>query len=343
MSGLNYVITDSCVVKNRACRHGFFRIYRPDVTLLDFIVMKQSPYHENVSTVCLDALEVKRIRERMQLTQLYVSKVVGVTTDTISRWENNRYPTIRRANALKLAEALEVPLDDILLKPAEEIEDSLQAEKKIPKVIWGLFAVMIAITVGVTFSLFSKTPPPVAVVTAERVLPAYAGPGSSIPVQIRLTHRAKGGGVIIREYFPKGWKIIQAYPPTSSLDNIHGVARWIIKAGDERDRVVYLVQADAAAKTGVEENFQGEIVASRDGNQSAVPIQGDTVAKVAPVHWVDTNGDGRIDDVEMLEGSFTIEDMEGVHIDWNALEDLWDAGSYTWDHRKGRFIPVTVE
>ena len=304
--------------------------------------MEQNHLYDNISTVCIDAMEVKRIREQMQLTQLYVSKVVGVTTDTISRWENNRYPTIRRANALKLAEALEVPLEEILLKLVEESDTPVQG-KKVSPIVWGMFALMIAIALGVVVSLFSNTPPPPATVTAERILPVFAGPGSPVPVQIRLTHRAESSGIIIREYFPKGWKIIQAHPPASSLDNIHGVARWIIKAGDDRTRVVYLVQVDSAAKAGVEEGFQGEIVASREGNQSAVPIHGDTVTKVAPVHWVDTNGDGKIDDVEMLEGSFTIEDMDGVHIDWNDLEDLWDAGSYSWDTEKNRFVPVVVE
>ena len=78
--------------------------------------MNQNHYNDKSSTVCLDGTEVKRIREGQQLTQCYVSKMVGVTTDTISRWENKRYPTIRRENALKLAEALEVPLVDILNK-----------------------------------------------------------------------------------------------------------------------------------------------------------------------------------------------------------------------------------
>ena len=65
-------------------------------------------------TVFLDGSAAKQIREEKNLTQLYVSKVVGVTTDTISRWENNRYPTIKRDNALKLAEALEVEVEEIL-------------------------------------------------------------------------------------------------------------------------------------------------------------------------------------------------------------------------------------
>ena len=91
--------------------------------------MNQPNYDDKSSTVCLDAAEVKRIREGQQLTQFYVSKVVGVTTDTISRWENNRYPTIRRENALKLAEALDVQLGDLLLKPVEAAAEEKAAEQ----------------------------------------------------------------------------------------------------------------------------------------------------------------------------------------------------------------------
>jgi transcriptional regulator with XRE-family HTH domain len=301
--------------------------------------MNQSHYDEKSSTVCLDAVVVKRIRENQQLTQLYVSKVVGVTTDTISRWENKRYPTIRRENALKLAEALDVPLVDIINKPAiEQAENELPSSGKSP-LSWLLIAFLLLIFILVLFSLLTKSPSLPATVTAERILPDFAGPGSSIPVQIRLTHRARSGGIILREYFPKGWKIVQANPPTSSLDNVNGVARWIIKAGDNRDRVVYLIQVDSTSKLNSEEVFHGEVVASNKGNQSAVPVLGESKIAVAPVHWVDADGNGRIDDGEMLEGSFTVEDMAGVHIDWQDLEDLWDAGSYTWDQGKGKFLP----
>lgn len=294
---------------------------------------------DRASTVCLDASAVKRIRERAQLTQLYVSKVVGVTTDTISRWENNRYPTVRRENALKLAEALEVPLDDILLKPLVEVAGAETRTKKFPPLIWLAIALLLLAVVFAIGSFLNPSSLPPAAVTAERLLPIYAAPGSSIPVQIRLTQRAKSGGVILREYFPKGWKITQANPPASSLDNVNGVARWIIKAGDVRDRVVYLVQVDAGAKLDSVEGFQGEIVASNQGSQSAVPVLGAGSVRVASVHWVDANADGTIDDPEMLEGSFTIEDMAGVHIDFDALERLWDAGSYRWDKGKGVFVP----
>lgn len=305
--------------------------------------MNQHGHENNISTVCIDAAEVKRIREGSQLTQLYVSKVVGVTTDTISRWENNRYPTIRRENAIKLAEALEVALEDILLKPVEDPVETASSAQNKPTLIWLVFAVVFMVALLALVPLLSKSPPPPAAVTAERILPDFAAPGSSVPVQVRLTYRAKSGGVILREYFPKGWKIVQAHPPASSLDNVHGIARWIIKAGENTDRVVYLVQVDNQAKLNTEESFQGEIVASREGSQSAVSTQGDGATKIASVHWADTNGDGHIDDVEMLEGSFTIEDMAGVHIDWNDLEKLWDAGSYTWDMGKEKFIPKVIQ
>ena len=66
--------------------------------------------------VKIDGSKVRSLRESKGLTQLYIATVVEVTTDTISRWENKRYPSIKEENALKLAEALEVTLDDILEK-----------------------------------------------------------------------------------------------------------------------------------------------------------------------------------------------------------------------------------
>ena len=291
------------------------------------------------STVCLDAAEVKRIREERQLTQLYVSKVVGVTTDTISRWENNRYPTMRRENAIKLAEALDVPVADLILKPENEEVEAGQSDTRNPYLPWLIVACLLFAAVVAVFTLGRPTPPLPAAVTAERILPTFAGPGSTIPVQVTLTHRTKNSGVILREYFPKGWNIVQANPPASSLDNISGVARWIIKAGDQRDRIVYLVRVDPQAKVETETVFQGEIVASRQGNQSAVAVEGESKISLARAHWADADGNGRIDDGEMLEASFTIEDMAGVHIDWDALEELWDAGSYTWNEKKGVFVP----
>ncbi|MCM2265913.1 MAG: helix-turn-helix domain-containing protein [Desulfuromonadales bacterium] len=295
------------------------------------------------ASVCLDGTILKQIREEKRLTQLYVSKVVGVTTDTISRWENNRYPSMRRDNALKLAEALEVELAELLRKPEPEPE----AEPGPAPRNWlpmffagGIMALLLLILVVVLLRQQERQPPPPASITAERVLPRFAAPGFAIPVQVRLTQRSGEGGYILREYLPKGWKLLQSNPPASSLDNDNGMVRWIVKAGDSRESVVYLVEVDRAAKPGSVGIFQGEVVAGSGESQAAVPVQGEGRAAVAPFLWADLNGDARIDDGEMLQASYTVDEMAGVHIDWLELERLWNAGGYRWDEGKSRFVPV---
>lgn len=296
---------------------------------------------EAPASVCLDGDVLKRIREEKHLTQLYMSKVVGVTTDTISRWENNRYPSVRRENALKLAVALEVDIEELLLRPAGEPE----AVPPPPRSWWPLAAVTLVAVLALTAVLAlvlrqGNRPLPPASVTAERVLPGHAAPGAAIPVQVRLTQRAEEGGFILREYLPKGWKLLQSNPPASSLDNDNGMVRWIIKAGDARERIVYLVQVDRLASIGSDAVFQGEVVAGPGDGQSAVPVYGEGRVPVAPVLWADLNGDGRIDDGEMLQASYTVDEMAGVQIDWLELERLWNAGGYRWDDARGKFVPV---
>ena len=69
-----------------------------------------------MSSVNIDGSKIKTLREQQGLTQLYLATVVEVTTDTISRWENRHYQSIKRENAEKLAEALEVSLEELLEK-----------------------------------------------------------------------------------------------------------------------------------------------------------------------------------------------------------------------------------
>ncbi|MDT8442066.1 MAG: helix-turn-helix transcriptional regulator [Desulfuromonadales bacterium] len=303
--------------------------------------MNDSSLYNDNSSICLDGTEVKRLRESQGLTQLYVSKVVGVTTDTISRWENNRYPTIRRDNALKLADALDVSLDKLLRKPAETVPAEPFADNRRRYLIAGVVLLLVVLGVVLFVSRRTVLPPPVTV-SAERLLPAHAAPGTAIPVRIELTRQPGNDGFILRENFPKGWKLLQASPPAASLDNVNGVARWIIKSAESLERIVYLVQVGTSAETAVEGAFLGEIVVGGGRSQSQLPIAGATDVAVAAIHWADDNGDGRIDDAEMLKASFVIADMAGVHIDWNRLERLWDAGRYQWDAGKGEFIPLAA-
>jgi len=293
-------------------------------------------------TVCLDSSAVRRIREEKKLTQLYVSKVVGVTTDTISRWENNRYPTVKRENALRLAEALETEVEDILEKNGDaspELEGERSFSRRHP-FAWLLVVGLIGLGLLVVFWQSRQQEMPAVSLEADRWLPHFAAPGSVIPVHIHLQTDPGLKGFILREHFPAGWKLIEASPPPSSLDNEKGTARWIVKPGEEERDVAYLVQVDKQATMGSTASMEGEVVLGPEGRSEPVPVGGSTQLTVAPYHWADLNGDGQIDDGEMLQASDIFDIMKGVHLDWNQLERIWDSGSYRWDIEKSRFIPV---
>lgn len=308
-------------------------------------------------TVCLDGVAVRRIREEKRLTQLYVAKVVGVTTDTISRWENNRYPTVRRENLFKLAEALEssahllVKADVFAEEGVEEIgsaEASSPAQGKTPPPVHPfLYPGMIALLLilgFISYRLLSPPSSPSVVVPADfaatRILPRYAAPGMIIPVRLRLNVDDATKRYIIREHFPPGWEVIEASPPASSIDNQDGMARWIVKQGEQRSLIVYLVRVDDRSPMGMIARFRGEIVANLDEKNQSIASVGEAEMTIGPYSWSDLNGDSTIDDAEMLEASLAFEELEGVHLDWKELEHLWDAGQYRFDPSGRRFVPI---
>jgi len=290
-------------------------------------------------TVCLDGSAVRRIREEKKLTQLYVAKVVGVTTDTISRWENNRYPSIKRENAIRLSEALDAPVEEILQGGTGEC---LVAESPSPprRLVRRALPVFLGLCVLVVlFAVLHRQQVPVSTLTAERVLPNFAALGSVIPVQVRIVAGEATKGFILREHFPPGWKLIEANPPPSSLDNEEGTARWIVKPGEERRLIAYLLKVDVTSAAAERAVIRGEAIANPGGGSSPSSVLGMSKIRLAPYHWADLNGDNVVDDAEMLQASETVDQMKGVHLDWKQLEEIWDSGGYRWDEKLEKFVP----
>ncbi|MBN1142444.1 MAG: helix-turn-helix transcriptional regulator [Deltaproteobacteria bacterium] len=294
----------------------------------------------NPPTVCLNSRAVRRIREDKKLTQLYVAKVVGVTTDTISRWENNRYPSMKTANAQRLAEALEVPLEEILQAEDDDAQGKSRSWflMRLPRILILFFLFLIVIVVSAFF--YHRQMVLQTGVFATRVLPPYAAPGAVIPVRIQLQTEEENNGFILRESFPLGWKIIESYPPPSSLDNEKGVVRWISKRGDREFFITYLIKVDSEAKLHGDVHFRGSVIAAPDRRMSPKPVEGDRVMRIHPFLWADLNGDNQIDDKEMLEASKVSEEMKNVHLDWSILQSVWDAGGYSFDPETHTFVPA---
>ena len=132
----------------------------------------EKPMAGGIPMVNIDGAEIRRIREEKGLTQLYVATVVGVTTDTISRWENRRYPNIKKENAVKLAEALEAQMADILDqgRPAQAGEPPKPADPAVQP---------------------EKTPEPAASTAAPALEPAGlpTAPETAPSPRLRLTAR----------------------------------------------------------------------------------------------------------------------------------------------------------
>jgi transcriptional regulator with XRE-family HTH domain len=292
-------------------------------------------------SVAIDGARIKSTRETKKLTQLYVANVVGVTTDTISRWENNRYPTIKRDNAEKLALALEVGLDEILRRePATPAEESLQAETSPPqkKSRWRGRLVAVAIVACLAVGAFFMLAKPSVSAVAVRWLPRYCAPGQLMPVQTTVTRRDNtGGGLIIREKLPPGWRLVNAMPPAASAKSPSEEVRWLIAGGSGAVKISYVVQVPTDAAINGQAQFKGTILVHSGGSSRAATIGGSGTVGIAPFHWADSNGDGRIDDSEIMPAYYITEEMKGLGLDWATIESIWSGRGYGWDRKKNAF------
>lgn len=294
------------------------------------------------SSVAVDGTSLRRIREEKRLTQLYVSKVVGVTTDTVSRWENNRYPTIKRDNAVKLAEALEVDLEEILKKEvqdqlAKEIQPSFLSVSR----LWPFTAVVAAIVmVGFLlawFFLLQQSPLPDPQLGARRLLPPHIAPGHELLVQVVLSAETPLKGMILKEEFPRGWEFISAEPEAAIVDLTAGVARWIFRNPKTPLHLYYRLRVPHDEPLEKKITISGELIANPEGKQFVLPVSADQHTSIRPFHWADTNADYVIDDMEILVFSELTETTSELDDEWYLVEQIWHSGFYRWDNVLFRF------
>lgn len=281
--------------------------------------------------VAIDGDRIRSLREEKKLTQLYVANVVGVTTDTISRWENNRYPSIKRDNAEKLAAALEVELAEILrsVEPTPLEPPAPSRPLLLPALAFALGFLLLA---GIVLLYLSGRPS----LAATRTLPPFAAPGEIIPVQIKLNLR-KGDfrGLIVKERLPAGWWLVKAAPEGTLSSNGAQEIKWLIPGDAGKVTISYTVLIPASATLRSIAQFSGEVVAEAGQKARSFPTSGAARSTVAPVHWADDNGDGMIDDNEIIPAFYLTDEMKGLGLDWKTIEAIWSGKGYAWDRQRG--------
>ncbi len=310
-------------------------------------------------TVRLDSKKIKAIREERGLTQLYVATVVGVTIDTISRWENKKYPSVKRENAIKLAQTLEVDVEEILEQDNQQSDNTNEREdasneqakevaterevarKDISKrlFILALFAGILFGIGGLILGYFLFRPSSSSIeIDAMRLLPVFCAPASLFPVviQVNITPAAKRT-ILIKEDIPRVLKVEKGVPKYTSLEK--GLLKWIYQ-GDSSDlKFVYIAKMPNSVNRNKRLKFKGTVtIKKREQTVSAV-IGGAGHVTPSPFHWADRNGDNKIDDDEILNAYQLLSGVKGMTRLLREVEALWAAGSYTWDKDSKQFVP----
>ncbi|WP_136515259.1 helix-turn-helix transcriptional regulator [Geomonas edaphica] len=286
------------------------------------------------ASVAIDGTRARNVREAKKLTQLYVANVVGVTTDTISRWENNRYPSIKRDNAQKLADALEVTLEEILRAEDPEEPDTQPVTVQVPsrKRVLLPLSVLALLLLGTLLYFILRQPAPAP--RAIRWVPRFAAPGEVIPVQVKVARQpASPFGFILRERLPAGARLVSALPVTSSTES---EGKWLVPTGGAPATVSYSLKVPANFPSGKDAALKGELVVhGGEGSNRAESVGGSTSVHIGAYHWADSNGDGRIDDDEIMPAYYICEEMKGLGLDWKTIEAIWSGKGYRWDAKSG--------
>jgi len=298
--------------------------------------------------VRIDGTKVKQLRENQKLTQLYISTIVGVTTDTISRWENKHYQSIKLENAEKLAQALEVPFEDIL-KLEEESEPKpktpeIQPQEHQhterpgrPKITIILSVLLITVISGITlYSILSKQPQ--ISVSAKRILPPHVSPGQDFPVLIRVFSTEQTPvSLIVKELIPPGAIVQQGFPTITSIDHKENSLKWIRRIEANESVYAYLCQVPAQIPQDRRLIFNGSVTLKHNVSDRQA-IEGANTLTIAPYHWADNNRDLMIDDEEILAVYDTYSDIEELLIDRELIDSIWASSGYTWDSAAKSFI-----
>ena len=288
----------------------------------------------------IDGHKIKQLRENQGLTQLYIATVVEVTTDTISRWENKRYPSIKRENALKLAEALETELDNILLKEQESADETDQHPDKQPttkrtfsfkfySAITIVFVVLIVSVIGI-IHYRQKQP----AIQAQRIMPNNTITGLPFPIVIKVSSSHSGPiSLILKEFLPDNCEILLTSPLVSSSAT-QGQIKWIQKI-NRTSRFSYLVRI--AGGTGKNIVFSGSIAISQ-GDDTPIEVSGNNTVQIGTFHWADSDGNNQIDDQEILNVFDSYADIDDFKIDIDLIERMWLGSRYSWDSDQKKIL-----
>ena len=304
-----------------------------------------------MGSVNINGTKIKLLREENNLTQLYLATIVGVTTDTISRWENKKYPSIKYENAEKLAEALNVPLDDILeheetvpqteatIPPGMPIEKEQRGRNKFKGMLIGGISVLVLVTAA--YMVIKPTQNVATFVSASRYMPPHVAPNVPFPVIVHLDADGHVDAPLLVRETLEGKASAYKIEPSGVKKDFGKNPRWIGHLTEGKADFLYMVLPDKTLQQGDTLQISGDCLSGKTEKKGS-KIQGPAKVPIKPLHWADTNGDYIITDNEILEAYEKFSVSGNVSLTFNDLESLWLAGKYRWDATHSLFVAEEV-
>ena len=293
--------------------------------------------------VKIDGSKVRQLRESQGLTQLYMATAVEVTTDTISRWENRRYPTIKKENGLKLAEALGVELSEILEVEEEPIEvvagkeppPNSVAPPPSPVNRARLPVALLLLTVLAAMAAWWFTAKSVPGISARRILPLAVITNQPFPVLIEVTAESdESVSLILKETLPPDARILTTLPKLSPSNVKDHRIKWLKKISGKM-LFAYMVQMPAGP--GETRRFSGTVATSRSAS-GTIAVTGDSQIRFGNAHWADSDANGVISDQEILAVYDRYGGVEELGLDIDMVEEMWLGSGYQWNTTTKNFV-----
>jgi len=306
--------------------------------------MTDNAFSSPMSMIKIDGGKIKRLREQQGLTQLYLATAVQVTTDTISRWENRRYPSIKKENGLKLAEALNVELEEILEERQEEREETvlqepLAEEAVSPRTVtneqkgfgfrqsWPLLILSLTLfSILMAFAWYFITPPVIESFSVVRILPDHFISGQPFPVLIRVEGTPDNAtSLIIKEDVPGNSVIHKTSPGVTSGRIRDNKIKWLKKV-NQASVFAYVISIPGVEGETV--SFSGTVASTKDNEHQ---IAGANRATIGLHHWADIDNDNVISDYEILTVYDLYSDISDIDLNIDLIEEIWMGSGYRWD------------
>jgi len=285
----------------------------------------------------ISGARLRALREQQGLTQLYLATAVGVTTETISRWERQEAPTLKEENAVKLTEVLAVSLQelsgsvDITGETAAPQSSATISPKR--KIFLLLPGVVLLGALGLVFFLSGGGKS--AHFSAKRVVPAHSAAGHVFPVLIQVELDSKKPiAILLKEELPPGCSVVHTMPEATAVD--HGFIKWVARDMVESQIFSYLARCEPKQQSADKLLFKGSLLVRQSRRQESSVLGSDTLL-ISTYHWADINMDNVIDDEELLAVYDDFDLVKGLNLDVEEVESIWMGSGYRWNRQQASY------